>query len=81
MVSLFTLQLATYNLSPGITDIMPEDFMLTKVFSDAMGPSKVIPYYFRAKQQADAEDVTIATLVTHNRFAVLSRLATRYQGR
>lgn len=59
---------------------MPEDFMLTKVFSDAMGPCKVIPYYFRAKQNSDPEDVTIATLVTHNRLAVLSRLATRYQG-
>lgn len=54
--------------------------MLTKVFSDAMGPCKVIPYYFRADQEADPEDVTIATLVTHNRFSVLSRLATRYQG-
>jgi hypothetical protein len=54
--------------------------MLTKVFSDAMGPCKVIPYYFRAKEEADSEEVTIATLVTHNRLAVLSRLATRYKG-
>lgn len=59
---------------------MPEDFMLTKVFSDAMGPCKVIPYYFRANEEADSEEVTIATLVTHNRLAVLSRLATRYKG-
>jgi hypothetical protein len=67
-------------LSLGVTDVMPEDFMLTKVFSDAMGPCKVIPYYFRASEEAEAEDVTLATLVTHNRLAVLSRLATRYQG-
>jgi glycosyltransferase-like protein LARGE len=45
-----------------------------------MGPSKVIPYYFKATEALDSEDVTIATLVTHNRFPVLSRLATRYQG-
>ncbi|KAG2178767.1 hypothetical protein INT43_001613 [Umbelopsis isabellina] len=64
----------------GVTDDMPEDFMLTKVFSDAMGPCKVIPYYFRATEEAEAEDITLATLVTHNRLDVLSRLATRYQG-
>ncbi|KAI9272855.1 glycosyl-transferase for dystroglycan-domain-containing protein [Phascolomyces articulosus] len=57
-----------------------EDLMLSKVFSDAMGPSKVIPYYFKAEESADSEEVTIATLVTHNRFKVLSRLATRYKG-
>ncbi|KAI8141794.1 glycosyl-transferase for dystroglycan-domain-containing protein [Fennellomyces sp. T-0311] len=45
-----------------------------------MGPSKVIPYYFKAEESADPEEVTIATLVTHNRFKVLSRLATRYKG-
>ncbi|KAI8362627.1 glycosyl-transferase for dystroglycan-domain-containing protein [Blakeslea trispora] len=57
-----------------------EDLVLSKVFSDSMGPSKIIPYYFRATEQFDQEDVTIATLVTHNRLAVLSRLATRYKG-
>lgn len=45
-----------------------------------MGPSKVVPYYFKATQVSDQEDVTIATLVTHNRFHVLSRLASRYLG-
>ncbi|KAI9321407.1 glycosyl-transferase for dystroglycan-domain-containing protein [Dichotomocladium elegans] len=45
-----------------------------------MGPSKVIPYYFKAEETFDHEEVTIATLVTHNRFQVLSRLATRYRG-
>ncbi|OBZ91531.1 Glycosyltransferase-like protein LARGE2 [Choanephora cucurbitarum] len=59
---------------------IPEDLVLSKVFSDSMGPSKVIPYYFRATEQFDQEDVTISTLVTHNRLPVLSRLATRYKG-
>lgn len=55
--------------------------MLEKVFSDAMGPSKVIPYYLKATESSfDNEEVTISTLVTHNRFHVLSRLATRYKG-
>ncbi|ORX60297.1 hypothetical protein DM01DRAFT_1281614 [Hesseltinella vesiculosa] len=45
-----------------------------------MGPSKVIPYYFKATERFDQEEVTIATLVTHNRFKVLSRLASHYKG-
>ncbi|KAI8371644.1 glycosyl-transferase for dystroglycan-domain-containing protein [Radiomyces spectabilis] len=45
-----------------------------------MGPSKVIPYYFKAEESFDHEEVTIATLVTHNRFHVLSRLASHYKG-
>ncbi|KAG1180303.1 hypothetical protein G6F70_000467 [Rhizopus microsporus] len=59
---------------------IPEQQLLSKVFSDAMGPGKVIPYYFKATDTFDSEDISIATLVTHNRFPVLSRLATRYKG-
>ncbi|RUO95592.1 glycosyl-transferase for dystroglycan-domain-containing protein [Jimgerdemannia flammicorona] len=59
---------------------MPEDFLLAKVFSDAMGPSKVIPYYYKAEKTPNPEDITITTLVTANRFPVLSRLVTHYQG-
>ncbi|KAG2201768.1 hypothetical protein INT47_002028 [Mucor saturninus] len=68
------------NAEGGQNHSIPEDLVLSKVFSDAMGPSKVIPYYFRASEIFDQEDVTIATLVTHNRFPVLSRLATKYKG-
>lgn len=57
-----------------------EDLVLSKVFSETMGPSKVIPYYFKATEKFDKEEVTIATLVTYNRFAVLSRLASHYKG-
>ncbi|KAG1054387.1 hypothetical protein G6F43_003604 [Rhizopus delemar] len=77
-----TTQIASWsNDKAGRVDhTSPEDQILSKVFADAMGPSKVIPYYFKATEALDSEDVTIATLVTHNRFPVLSRLATRYQG-
>lgn len=62
-------------------EFISEDLMLEKVFSDAMGPSKVIPYYLKATESSfDNQEVTISTLVTHNRFHVLSRLATRYKG-
>ncbi|KAI9314530.1 glycosyl-transferase for dystroglycan-domain-containing protein [Dichotomocladium elegans] len=41
---------------------------------------KVQPYFYKAQATFDAEDITIATLVTHNRFQVLSRLASHYKG-
>ncbi|KAG1148935.1 hypothetical protein G6F37_011515 [Rhizopus arrhizus] len=77
-----TTQIASWsnNKAGRVDHTSPEDQILSKVFADAMGPSKVIPYYFKATEALDSEDVTIATLVTHNRFPVLSRLATRYQG-
>ncbi|KAG2212040.1 hypothetical protein INT46_011527 [Mucor plumbeus] len=76
-----SLQTVTWtNAEGGQNQSIPEDLILSKVFSDAMGPSKVIPYYFKASEHFDQEDVTISTLVTHNRFPVLSRLATRYKG-
>ena len=59
---------------------MREDYMLSKVFSDAMGPSKVVPYYHKARQVPEKEDITLCTLVTENRFPVLSRLATNWKG-
>ncbi|KAI7886293.1 hypothetical protein K492DRAFT_122608 [Lichtheimia hyalospora FSU 10163] len=45
-----------------------------------MGPSNMTPYFFRAKETFDKEDITMSTLVTRNRFLVLSRLASNYKG-
>lgn len=44
-----------------------EDFYLSKVYSTAMQPSKVIPYYFKAEGVFDKEEITITTLITENR--------------
>ncbi len=60
---------------------MTEEFFLSKVFSEAMQPSHVIPYYFRAEQAPKEEDITITTLITENRFHVFDRLVTNYQGK
>ncbi|KAG2222373.1 hypothetical protein INT45_006895 [Circinella minor] len=64
----------------GSIQAMPENFVMTKIFSDAMGPMNLTPYFFRAKAQFDKEDITMSTLVTRNRFPVLSRLATNHKG-
>ncbi|KAI5117209.1 hypothetical protein M0805_003497 [Coniferiporia weirii] len=40
----------------------------------------IIPYYYRAAGRPDADDVTITTLVTRDRFTVLRELVERYQG-
>ncbi|CAB4384850.1 uncharacterized protein OCT59_005586 [Rhizophagus irregularis] len=67
-------------LSWGTSDYMTEEFFLSKVFSESMQPSHVIPYYFRAVKTPKEEDITITTLITENRFHVFDRLVTNYQG-
>ncbi|PHZ17731.1 uncharacterized protein RHIMIDRAFT_285039 [Rhizopus microsporus ATCC 52813] len=54
--------------------------MSSKIFSSSMGLDHITPYYFKATKINNQEDITLATLVTRNRFAVLSRLATNYKG-
>lgn len=68
---------ATQNDSPVS---MSEDLFLSKSFGESLQPSKVVPYYYRAKGDLVKEDITITTLVTSNRFAVFAKLVERYQG-
>ncbi|KAI9494613.1 glycosyl-transferase for dystroglycan-domain-containing protein [Zychaea mexicana] len=57
------------------------DLTMSKVFYSSMGSQKnVHPYFFKSKATHSNDDITIATLVTPNRFHVLSRLATNYGG-
>lgn len=79
-VSILSQLLLNIMLLGEVVDSTPEDLVLSKVFSETMGPSKVIPYYFKATENFDNEEITIATLVTYNRFKVLSRLASHYKG-
>jgi hypothetical protein len=57
-----------------------EETFLSKAFSRSMRPSKIIPYYYRAVGRTDTDDVTIATLVTSNRFSVFAQLVENYKG-
>lgn len=57
-----------------------EYLMRSKIFSSSMGLDNVTPYYFKASQIKNKNDITLATLVTRNRFQVLSNLATNYKG-
>lgn len=59
---------------------MSEDFFLGKAFGESLQPSKVIPYYYRASQQPQQEDITITTLITQNRFKVFADTVERYKG-
>ncbi|ORE19486.1 hypothetical protein BCV71DRAFT_197378 [Rhizopus microsporus] len=59
---------------------LSHNFMSSKIFSSSMGLDHITPYYFKATKISNQEDITLATLVTRNRFAVLSRLATNYKG-
>jgi len=65
--------------NPGV--FLEENLFLQRAFSQAMQPSKIIPFYYQASGNFPRSDVTIATIVTSNRFEVLTRLVQRYQGR
>lgn len=57
-----------------------EATLLSKAFAGALHPTRIIPYYYRASGAVDADDVTITTLVTRNRFKVFRQLVERYRG-
>ncbi|KAI0757386.1 glycosyl-transferase for dystroglycan-domain-containing protein [Daedaleopsis nitida] len=57
-----------------------EETLLSKAFSEAIHPTRIIPFYFKASGTVDPDDVTITTLVTTNRFRVFKQLVERYRG-
>ncbi|KAH9846614.1 glycosyl-transferase for dystroglycan-domain-containing protein [Lenzites betulinus] len=64
----------------GLGYAVQEETLLSKAFSDAMHPTRIIPFYFKASGSVDSDDVTITTLVTNNRFRVFKQLVERYRG-
>ncbi|RPD58411.1 hypothetical protein L227DRAFT_601963 [Lentinus tigrinus ALCF2SS1-6] len=54
--------------------------LMGSAFSEAIHPTRIIPFYFKATNLIDSDDVTITTLVTGNRFRVLKQLVERYRG-
>ncbi|KIM40255.1 glycosyltransferase family 49 protein [Hebeloma cylindrosporum] len=54
--------------------------LLSKGTASSMGPSNAIPYFYRARGSFDADDITVTTLITSNRFKVFARLVERYRG-
>ncbi|KAF8345982.1 glycosyl-transferase for dystroglycan-domain-containing protein [Amanita rubescens] len=59
---------------------MDEDLFLSKAFSNSLRPSKIIPYFLRARETFSPLDITITTLITRNRLKVFTRLVEQYQG-
>jgi hypothetical protein len=59
---------------------MSESLFLSKAFAGSMHPMKIFPYFYKASETFDEDDITITTLVTPNRFEVLRKLASRYEG-
>ena len=74
------MQSSQRNLDGPSIDITTNPIFQSKAFSGAMGPSNIHPYYYKATKNIKNEDISISTIVTSDRFPVLSRLASRYQG-
>lgn len=75
--SAFALEHGLGQVDPIIVD---EELTLSKAFSTAMRPSKIIPYFFRASGEFEPDDITVTTLVTSSRLGAFNRLVDRYQG-
>ena len=63
---------------------MTEELLLNKAFSQSLQPTNIVPFYYRSSKSSEKQppydDISIATLVTGNRFVVLAKLARKYQG-
>jgi len=59
---------------------MSELSFFSKAFSGSMHPMRIFPYFYKASETFEDDDVTITTLITPNRFEVLRKLAARYEG-
>lgn len=73
-----------FKTSPRKPLSMTEQLFLNKAFSQSLQPTNVVPFYYRSSKSSEKrpsyEDISIATLVTSNRFLVLAKLASKYQG-
>jgi len=58
---------------------MNEDKLYRKLFSSALHPFKLRPFYFRAEETSDSV-ITLATICTHKRREMLPFLAERWGG-
>ena len=65
---------------PADTFPLQEGTFLSKAFAQALRPTELIPFYYKATSAVNSSDVTITTLVTSNRYKVLKQLVERYQG-
>jgi hypothetical protein len=65
----------------GTSEHVSEPNLKSKLFSSALGPSTLKPYYYKARHPVHQKDITLSTLVTRNRFPVLGRLASHYKGK
>ncbi|KJA28942.1 glycosyltransferase family 49 protein [Hypholoma sublateritium FD-334 SS-4] len=73
----FTLQNGLGHSRPIYVD---ESKVLSKALATSMHPSKVTPFFYRARGSPAATDITITTLITSNRFDVFARLVEKYRG-
>lgn len=73
-----------FKTSPRKPLSMTEQLFLNKAFSQSLQPTNIVPFYYRSSKSIEkrpsSEDISIATLVTSNRFVVLAKLAHKYQG-
>lgn len=63
-----------------LQEVMSNSVLQSKLSSTSMGSSNITPYYSKATSHFHNEDISISTIVTSDRFPIISRLASRYKG-
>ncbi|KAG8955690.1 hypothetical protein FRC04_007681 [Tulasnella sp. 424] len=73
-----SLPLTTTSVEHG--HALPDSLFIQKAFGKTMQPTRITPYYYRASRAPDADDITITTQITSDRFEVFAKLVDSYQG-
>ncbi|KAK9719528.1 hypothetical protein K7432_004736 [Basidiobolus ranarum] len=63
-----------------VFDSHNNQYIYSKLFSDAMQPTDLKAFYIRAKSIHSPDDITVTTLITPDRFEVFEKLINNYQG-
>ncbi|KAK9722075.1 hypothetical protein K7432_002962 [Basidiobolus ranarum] len=64
----------------GSTVPLSESYVYSKLFSETMQPTNLKPYYYRMEPAPSPDDITVATLITADRFQVFEKLVNNYKG-
>lgn len=59
---------------------LEEQLIFSKAFSTSMRPSKIVPYFYRATERLQQDDITITSIITSDRLEVFARLVEKYKG-
>ncbi|KAK9766120.1 hypothetical protein K7432_005024 [Basidiobolus ranarum] len=65
---------------PNSEEPVEQQYLFSKLFSESMQPTNLIPYYYKMDPAPPKKEITVATLITSDRFHVFEKLVRNYKG-